>query len=655
MENAPGERLGTAVPESEQRQAFLLRLSDALRAEPNADAIAERALRMLSDQLQLDRCYVGIYRLAEDRGEFPHQVGNDRVAPMPEAVRLSDFPEAFKVAFDRTLVIEDVAETEGLSDADRRSFAGLGLRALVAATLREGENNPLWAIVAVSAQARRWTRGEIALIEEVTERTWTAMERAGTEAALRESEARFRALVSSTSDFVFRVSPDWSEIHALGGRGFMTDTHEPRRDWMDSYIPAEDQPLVAAAVRAAIVAEKQFDLEHRVRQIDGSVGWVRSRAVPLFDDQNKLQEWFGAASDINPRKRAEEHQNMLMSELDHRVKNTLSVVQAIARQSLGRGQEVGPDAANKLVGRINALAKSHSLLASSRWEGARLRDLVESAVAPYCGERPDCFEADGPDVKVTAKAAQALTLALYELATNAAKYGALSRDEGSVTAKWHLSGDGDDGLLVFVWQEEGGPPIETAPSRKGFGSRLIELTLTHDLGGEVKQEFARDGLQAVMELPLTCLQSHGGWHASSLGQKEERVSGDPTTLRGKTVLIVEDEHLVGLEIAEVLHTAGCSVTGPVGSLQDALRIAVSDDVEVAVLDINLNGEFVWPVARGLKARGIPFIFTTGYAETMAPPPELKEAARTEKPIDPDRLVVTLAAAMAQGAGAASRT
>lgn len=187
-------RSQTALRESEERQAFLLRFSDALRAEPSADAVANRALRMLSEQMRLDRCYVGIYRLAEDLADFPYQVHGDRLPPMPAQVRLSDFPEALKIAFDRTMVIEDALTTESFSDSDRASFSALELRAVVTATLHKGERNPLWAIVAGSASARVWTQSEISLVEEVTERTWAAVERARAETALRASEEKYRSL-----------------------------------------------------------------------------------------------------------------------------------------------------------------------------------------------------------------------------------------------------------------------------------------------------------------------------------------------------------------------------------------------------------------------------------------------------------------------------
>lgn len=172
--------------EDQNHQAFLLKLSDALRAEQAADTMTNRAIQMLFEHLQLDRCYVGVYRLTEDIGYFPHQVHNDCLPPLPAHVRLSDFPEALRRSFDRTLVIDDAMKMEGLSDSDRANLDALSLRALIAATLRKGEVIPLWSVVVASTSPRVWTHSEISLVEEVAERIWTKVERARAEACIQE-------------------------------------------------------------------------------------------------------------------------------------------------------------------------------------------------------------------------------------------------------------------------------------------------------------------------------------------------------------------------------------------------------------------------------------------------------------------------------------
>ena len=296
----------TERKERERQQEFILTLSDALRAEANADDVVNRALRMLFEHLNLDRCYVGVYRLAEDRGEFTHQVGNDRVPPMPDGVRLSDFPEALRTALDRTLVIDDVAETQGLAETDRRNLVALGLRALVAASLRKGANNPLWAIVAVSASPRRWTRGEIGLLEEVTERTWAAMERARAETALRGSEARFRAAVSAVSSLIWTNNARGEmEGEQPGWSGFTGQTREELQGygWAQAVHPDDAQPTLDAW-KQAVAEKRMFEFEHRVRRHDGAWRVCSVRAVPV-NETGEIREWVGVHTDITERKQAD--------------------------------------------------------------------------------------------------------------------------------------------------------------------------------------------------------------------------------------------------------------------------------------------------------------------------------------------------------------
>ena len=201
------KRADEALRASQERQAFLLTLSDALRAEPDADGIATRALRMLSGQMRLDRCHVASCCPAGDRADVIHQMGNDRVAPLPRQLRLSGFPQTVEQMRTRTVVVENDAERPGLSPAERRNGRQLGMRAFVAPRLRPGANGRLWSMAAVSATPRRWTRDEIALVEEVAERTWDAMERALAEAALRERESQFRSLFDAIDEAVLVTEP----------------------------------------------------------------------------------------------------------------------------------------------------------------------------------------------------------------------------------------------------------------------------------------------------------------------------------------------------------------------------------------------------------------------------------------------------------------
>lgn len=201
------KRAEAVLREGQERQAFLLKLSDALREEPNANAVANRAVRMLLDHLRLDRSYITYYRPADDAADFPYQVGNDTVPPLPPTARLSDFPDAYEHVREKTYVIDDDFERRGLSKAERANSKALGMRAMVASTVRKGEKNPLCSLVAVSSTPRHWTLSEVALVEEAAERTWAAVERARAEAVLRDSEER-QTFLLKLSDALRAASDD---------------------------------------------------------------------------------------------------------------------------------------------------------------------------------------------------------------------------------------------------------------------------------------------------------------------------------------------------------------------------------------------------------------------------------------------------------------
>lgn len=304
------KRAEMALRESEERQAFLLALSDALRAEPNADAIAERAIRMLSEQLRLDLCYLATYRLEQDRADITHQTGNDRLPPMPESIRLSDFPEAFRVVFDRTLVIEDVLRDERLSDVDKQSIRSLGMGALVAPTLRKGAHRPLRALVAVSAEPRRWTRGEVTLLEDVAERSWAAVERAQAEAALRQSEERFRSFAENSDDTLWIVDAATRQLEYLSP-AYESMWGESRAEvladlgrWTELVHPDDREKALKGM--PSLFSGHSVQQEYRIiRPTDGSVRWIQDTGFPIRDEQGRLTRVGGVAQDVTGRKKTE--------------------------------------------------------------------------------------------------------------------------------------------------------------------------------------------------------------------------------------------------------------------------------------------------------------------------------------------------------------
>ncbi|RIA47625.1 CheR family methyltransferase [Dichotomicrobium thermohalophilum] len=316
---------------------------------------------------------------------------------------------------------------------------------------------------------------------------------------MRKSEERFRALTEASSDVIYQMSPDWSEMRQLSGGGFLADTPGPITNWLDKYIPAEDQPEVMAAIRDAIRTKSVFELEHRVRRSDGTVGWTFSRAVPIVRD-GEISEWFGAASDETDRKMLEEQQQLLIRELNHRVRNMLAVVQSLAEQTW-RTAETEEDFLERFRQRLRAYSETHSLLTRSNWEGASLEDLVREVGSTFC-EEGTTVGIDGPTVMLTPDAATTLAMALHELGTNALKYGAWSQPGGHVNITWRFESEPAGGdRLHLEWGEQGGPSV-SPPERRGFGSEVLKGALAYEFGGTVNLDYRPEGLLCTMDLPL---------------------------------------------------------------------------------------------------------------------------------------------------------
>ena len=342
------------------------------------------------------------------------------------------------------------------------------------------------------------------------------------------------------------------------------------------------------------------------------------------------------------RRMDEEQRDTLLAELDHRVKNVLAAVQSLAAQSARKTTSL--DAFLKtFAGRLKAMASAHELLTATRWRGAALGNI---AAAELGGLAPGQARWEGPEIFLSPRAANALSLALHELATNAVKFGALSVDSGRVTVTWRES---QDGGFVLDWIEQGGPSV-SPPVRRGFGVTLLEQVTGRELGGHVRVDYRREGVRARIDADATALAGRrepdaptppaGEVPVETAGASEGEYTGGGG-VQGLRVLIVEDAVLLALELEAGLEEAGAHVVGCAAELDEAMEM-LSRTFDAAVLDANLNGRSVTPVAEALQVRGIPFVFATGYGEKGAP--EGFDAPIVRKPYNVHQIVRALAEA-----------
>ncbi|HEY5807781.1 MAG TPA: HWE histidine kinase domain-containing protein, partial [Povalibacter sp.] len=221
---------------------------------------------------------------------------------------------------------------------------------------------------------------------------------------------------------------------------------------------------------------------------------------PVRNAAGEVSGIFVAGQNVTERLRGERHLRLVVNELNHRVKNTLAMVQAVAMQTFRNAEDL-PQAQASFSARIMALARASDLLTGENWEGASLADVVASASVALGGNEPGRFNPDGPLVRLSPKSALSLSMAMHELGTNAVKYGALSNAHGRVDVKWSLRTERGRDMMRIEWRESGGPPV-IPPPRRGFGSRLVERGLAGEMGGTVQLKFEPAGVVCVIEAPV---------------------------------------------------------------------------------------------------------------------------------------------------------
>jgi len=357
---------------------------------------------------------------------------------------------------------------------------------------------------------------------------------------------------------------------------------------------------------------------------------------PLRDSAGNVVGASKVARDITERRQAEKLQRLLVDELNHRVKNTLATIQAIASQSLHRSKSPA-DFVATFSGRVQALSRVHDLLTQKRLQGAEIMGLVREQVL-IGGADDNRVVCSGPMLVVDAQAAMHLALVLHELATNARKYGALSVPSGRLSVTWELLRTDSERNLDIEWKERGGPRISVL-NEKGFGSALIEQTLKGH-GGKASIHYGAEGVTARIEFPLPeQLPMTIGTKETSLrdGMPLLRKLGSEPSLKGKRIVLIEDEPLVCMDVESILTSVGCAIAGTAGHLAAAKTLSAAAECDAALLDVNLGGHPVDELAATLTRRNIPFAFVTGYGrETL--PQGFRDALMVRKPFSQDELV-----------------
>ncbi|EJL32057.1 HWE histidine kinase domain-containing protein [Novosphingobium sp. AP12] len=311
------------------------------------------------------------------------------------------------------------------------------------------------------------------------------------------------------------------------------------------------------------------------------------------------------------REQASRQQDMLIAELNHRVRNILNLIRGLVSQSKESAATID-DFAEIVGSRIQALARAHDQVTRKEWSPSSLHELIRTETDAYASQSLDRVVIEGPDALVAPNAFTTLALVIHELTTNSCKYGALSDTSGTIQITLSR---GDDGSLELDWREEGGPPVK-APTRRGFGSTIIERTIPHELGGSASVVYPAEGLHALFIVPVDHVSGFEtpGAHIREVVTEPPEASEFTARLASGTALIVEDNVIIAMEAEDLLRGFGFTDCRVAGSVESAMHILENAEVSFAMLDVNLGKDTSAPVATALNERAIPFIFASGYGE-----------------------------------------
>ncbi|MCB8821448.1 PAS domain-containing sensor histidine kinase [Microvirga rosea] len=503
----------TEKVQADRRAKFHIELSERLATLSEPRTVTLATARALGTHIGADRAGYG--EIDETGGVVAVEQDWVRDVSIGSLAGEARILEAFGPAViaelraGRTLVVEDCLDDPRVGNAHAATWASIGCRSLIVTPLiKDGLFRAL--LYVHEAKPRHWTATEVMLVERVAHRTWDAVERAriekdlrDREAALRENEQRLRATYEHVFAGIGEVDRNGRFLRVnerlCAITGYRPDELVGQTFWAMNHLDDREVDLQRFS-QLMLGKTRTYTIEKRYIHKDGHEVWVEVAASRVDDAAGQPLYGISVIQDISDRKRAEEHQQLLIHELNHRVKNTLATVQSITMQTL-RGSETPRTTSEALESRLFALSRAHNVLTRENWEGALLHDVVSEVLEPYRSGREGRIQCQGGRVHLAPRMALALSMAIHELATNAAKYGALSNEAGQVHLTWMVDHTPMTPLLLLRWEEKGGPVVKP-PLRKGFGSRLIERSLALDLNGNVQIEYAPQGLICSVEAPL---------------------------------------------------------------------------------------------------------------------------------------------------------
>ena len=492
-----------------------------------ADAYVQEALRWLPEAIAEELQSALATELSDEtlvaRGEGERIILADDNADLREYVR--------RLLTAQGYIVEAFSDGEAALEAARRKRPDLILSDVMMprldgfellAQLRQDQRLRDLPIILLSARAGEEARVEgldagaddyvnkpfsaRELLARVRANLQTARIRGEAEVSRRRQAARLEAVVNTVPTAVwFTYDPEAKQVFG-NAYGATLLRHSPEANPSLSPPPAEPPAYrvfrnghelnpAELPLQRATRGEEVRDEELEIRFDDGSSVTLIFQASPIRDGEGRFQGAVCAAIDISDRKRQEQHRELLVNELNHRVKNTLTTVQSFAMQTLRNASSLA-DGREAFDARLIALSKAHDVLVRENWESAGLRQIVTEALGAYSGAADKRLRFAGPDIRIRPKAALALSMALHELATNAVKYGAFSNHAGRVDICWTAGED-----FRLCWTEANGPKV-VEPSRRGFGSRLILQGLPHDFGGQVELSFEPGGVVCSIRAPL---------------------------------------------------------------------------------------------------------------------------------------------------------